>query len=82
MSGDGLSSWSKSDLAHDAGAGIADCFRRPSVRHYLIMRIEDRVVIRDARGDDGATATLIIRDGPLPFAPPGIALRDCFPRSA
>jgi hypothetical protein len=46
------------------------------------MRIEDRVVIRDARGDDGATATLIIRDGPLPFAPPGIALRDCFPRSA
>ena len=71
---------SPSSLARDAGAKLADYFRLPSVRHYLIVRTEDRVVIHHARGDDGAIATRIIHDGPLLLHPPGISLSDCFPR--
>jgi Uma2 family endonuclease len=71
---------SPSSLARDSGAKLADYFRLPSVRHYLIVRTEDRVVIHHARGDDGAIATRIIRDGPLLLDPPGISLSDCFPR--
>src|SRR5205823_801681 len=56
---------SPSSLARDSGAKLADYFRLPSVRHYLIVRTEDRVLIHHARGADGAIATHIIRDGPL-----------------
>jgi Uma2 family endonuclease len=70
---------SPSSLARDAGAKLADYFRLPSVRHYLIARTEDRVIIHHARGDDGAIATRIVRDGPLVLDPPGISLPDCFP---
>jgi Uma2 family endonuclease len=72
---------SPSSLARDSGAKLADYFRLPSVRHYLIVRTEDRVVIHHARADDGAIATRIIRDGPLLLDPPGISLPDCFPRT-
>ena len=67
------------DQCRNAGAKLADYFRLPSVRHYLIIRTEDRVVIHHARGDDGAIATHIIRDGALLLEPPGIVLPDCFP---
>lgn len=70
---------SPSSLARDAGAKLADYFRLPSVRHYLIVRTEDRVVIHHERGDDGTIATRILRDEPLRLDPPGIALTDCFP---
>jgi Uma2 family endonuclease len=70
---------SPSSLARDSGAKLADYFRLPSVRHYLIVRTEDRVLIHHARGADGAIATHIIRDGPLLLDPPGISLADWFP---
>jgi Uma2 family endonuclease len=72
---------SPSSRARDAGAKLADYFRLPSVRHYLIVRTEDRTVIHHARGDDGAIATRITRDSPIPLDPPGIVLADCFPPS-
>jgi Uma2 family endonuclease len=68
---------SPASLARDSGAKLADYFRLPSVRHYLIDRTEDRVVVHHARGDDGAIATRIRHDGPLLLDPPGISRSDC-----
>ena len=70
---------SPSSRAGDAGAKLADYFRLPSVRHYLIVRTEDRTVIHHARDNDGAIATRIVRDAPIMLEPPGIMLADCFP---
>jgi Uma2 family endonuclease len=70
---------SPSSRARDAGAKLADYFRLPSVRHYLVVRTEDRTIIHHARGDDGAIATRIVRDSPIMLDPPGIMLTDCFP---
>jgi Uma2 family endonuclease len=70
---------SRSSRAADTGAKLADYFRLPSVRHYLIARTEDRTIIHHARGDDGAIATRIVRDSPILLEPPGITLTDYFP---
>jgi len=60
--------------AHDAGAKLAGYFRLPSVRHYLLVRTEQRTVIHHRRGDDGAIETRIITSGILPLDPPGLEL--------
>jgi Uma2 family endonuclease len=70
---------SPSTQGRDAGAKLADYFRLPSLRHYLIVRTEDRVIIHHARGEDGAIATSIVRDGTLSLDPPGITLANLFP---
>jgi len=49
--------------AHDAGAKLADYFRLPSVRHYLLVRTERPTVIHHRRGDDGSIATRIVTVG-------------------
>lgn len=66
---------SPSTRARDTGAKLADYFRMPSTRHYLIVRTEDRTIIHHARGEDGAIITRIIRGGPLRLDPPGIELQ-------
>lgn len=70
---------SPSTGGRDAGAKLADYFRLPSVRHYLIVRTEDRAIIHHARGEDGAIATSIVREGTLRLDPPGIMLTELFP---
>ena len=65
---------SPSTRAHDAGAKLADYFRMPSVRHYLLLNIKSRTVIHHARAEDGAIATRIARDGAVRLDPPGISL--------
>ena len=70
---------SPSTRARDAGAKLADYFRLPSVRHYLIVRTEDRAIIHHARGEDGAIATSIVREGSIRLDPPGITLAELFP---
>jgi Uma2 family endonuclease len=60
--------------AHDAGAKLAGYFRLPSVRHYLLVRTEQRSVIHHRRGDDGAIETRIVTSGVVPLDPPGLAL--------
>jgi hypothetical protein len=57
---------------------LADYFRLPSVRHYLMVRAEDRVIIHHARHEDGSIMTRILREGPIPLDPPGITLTDPF----
>lgn len=72
---------SRSTQALDAGVKLVDYFRLPSLRHYLIVRAEERTVIHhERRGDGDEIATRIIRDGgAVALDPPGIVLRDLFP---
>jgi Uma2 family endonuclease len=60
--------------AHDAGAKLAGYFRLPSVRHYLLVRTEQRTVIHHRRGGDGAIETRVVSSGILPLDPPGLEL--------
>jgi Uma2 family endonuclease len=73
---------SRSTKGRDTGAKLADYFRLQSVRHYLIVRAEDHVLIHHARGDDGTILTRIVRDGPIALDPPCILLTDPFPPNA
>ena len=65
---------SPSTRARDSGAKLADYFRLPSVRHYLILRTDTRSAIHHARGEDGAIATAIVTEGTLNLDPPGVAV--------
>lgn len=69
---------SPSSRARDAGAKLEDYFRLASVRHYLIVKTENRTIIHHARDAAGAITTRIVRDGPISLDPPGIALHDVF----
>jgi Uma2 family endonuclease len=78
---------SPSTEAVDAGAKLADYFRVPSIRHYLIVRIEPREVIHHFRSGERIEAQ--IRDsGALLLDPPGLTVmvedlfRDLPPRTA
>ncbi len=64
----------------DASAKLAGYFRIASVRHYLILDPDKRLVIHHARGKEDAIATRILSDGTLHVDPPGIdvAVRDLF----
>jgi len=69
---------SPSTRTRGAGAKLADYFRLPSPRHYLIVRTEDRAVIHHAKAEGDTIATRIIRDGAIRLDPPGITLTGLF----
>jgi Uma2 family endonuclease len=69
---------SPSSHKRDSGSKLADYFRLPSVRHYLIVKTESRAVIHHERDAAGGIATRIIRDGTLRLDPPGIVLTELF----
>ena len=71
---------SPSTSSRDVGIKLMDYFRLPSVRHYLIVRIENRTIVHHERSTDGLILTRIVRDGPIRLDPPGITLTDCFPQ--
>jgi Uma2 family endonuclease len=73
---------SPSTSSRDVGPKLMDYFRLPSVRHYLIVRIENRTITQHSRGENDLILTRIIRDGPILLDPPGITLADCFPPGA
>jgi Uma2 family endonuclease len=56
----------------DASAKLAGYFRVPSVRHYLIVDPDRRLVIHHARGDGDVIATRILSEGNLQLRPPGM----------
>jgi Uma2 family endonuclease len=58
----------------DTGAKLADYFRLPSLRHYLIVRTDRPTVIHHRRGDGEVIETRIVTSGALQLDPPGIAL--------
>ena len=73
---------SPSSRAHDTGAKFEDYFRLASVRHYLIIKTENRTVVHHRRDADGTIQTSIVRRGALLLEPPGlpVAVRIAFPR--
>ena len=53
---------SPSSRARDVGAKLEECFRLPSVRHYLIDKTDSRNVIHHYREDTaGEIKTCILR---------------------
>jgi Uma2 family endonuclease len=69
---------SPSSRARDSGSKLEDYFRMPSVRHYLIVKTENRAVIHHERDVAGAITTRIVRDGSIRLDPPGIELTGFF----
>ena len=65
---------SPSSRGVDTGAKLADYFRLPTVRHYLVVQTEARVVIHYRRDDAGEIAVRILRDGALTLDPPGVEI--------
>ena len=71
---------SPSSRGIDRGAKLASYFSLPSVRHYLIVDIDKKVVIHHHRGEEGRIEVQVLHDGPLTLDPPGLAVdvRDIF----
>jgi Uma2 family endonuclease len=65
---------SLSTQAIDVGLKLADYFTLPSLRHYLILRVDTPSVIHHERGANGIIRTRVLTEGSLRFDPPGIAL--------
>lgn len=72
---------SPSSLAVDSGAKLTAYFTLPSVRHYLVVNTDARVLTHHRRADDGSIATRILSDGRLVLDPPGldITVESLFP---
>jgi Uma2 family endonuclease len=71
---------SPSSRGIDRGVKLAGYFALPSVRHYLIVDTERRVVIHHRRDAQGLISVRIGHDGTLTLDPPGLAIdiRDIF----
>ena len=56
---------------------MIDYFRLPSLKRYLIVRVENQVIVHHSCGENGIILTRIVRDGPimldLPCFPPGVS---------
>jgi len=66
----------------DASAKLAGYFRLPSVFHYLIVDIDNRLVIHHARSEGDVISTRILQTGVLDLSPPGfkVSVAKLFPR--
>jgi Uma2 family endonuclease len=58
----------------DTGRKLADYFRVPSIRHYLLVMTDNRTVVHHARTADGQIATRILGTGSLALDPPGLSI--------
>lgn len=65
---------SPSSRGIDTGLKLDGYFRLPSVRHYLVVNTDSRVVIQHRRDDSGAITVRILHDGSLRLDPPGLLL--------
>jgi Uma2 family endonuclease len=65
---------SPSSRGIDRGVKLAAYFSLPSVRHYLIIDTEKRVVIHHHRGNEGRIEVTILHDGKLTLDPPDLAI--------
>lgn len=71
---------SPSSRGIDTGLKLAGYFELPSVRHYLIVDTDAKVVIHHARDEAGAIGVRILHEGEARLDPPGLvlAVRDIF----
>lgn len=53
---------------------LADYFRVESIRHYLIVDPDQRLVIHHERAGEGAVTSRVLREGGLRLDPPGLTL--------
>jgi Uma2 family endonuclease len=58
----------------DNAAKLSGYFAVASVRHYLIVDIEKRLILHHARGEGELLTTRIVREGALALDPPGLLL--------
>ena len=65
---------SPSSRGIDRGVKHASYFSLPSVRHYLIVDTDKRVVIHHRRDEGGQIGVRILRDGSLTLDPPGLTI--------
>lgn len=74
---------SPSSRGIDTGLKLAGYFRLPSLRHYLVISSESRVVLHHFRSDTGTIEVRILAEGTLTLNPPGLAIEieDLFPGS-
>jgi Uma2 family endonuclease len=68
---------------YDHTRKLAGYFSLPSVRHYLIVDPDERLVAHHERRDDGVIVTHILTQGAARLDPPGIdlALADLYPQA-
>ena len=71
---------SPSSRGVDRGVKLASYFSLPSVRHYLIVDTDKRVVIHHRRDEERRIAADILFEGPLTLDPPGfeVDIQDIF----
>jgi Uma2 family endonuclease len=72
---------SPNTAAVDHGRKLSGCFSLPSVKHYLILDPERRVVIHHKRGQGEAIETRALTNGLARLEPPGfeVAVEATFP---
>lgn len=58
----------------DVDGKLADYFRLPSVRHYLIVKLKGRTLIHHRREAGGLITTRIVTAGAVRLDPPGLEL--------
>jgi Uma2 family endonuclease len=63
---------SPSSERKDTHIKLIECFSVPTIRHYLIVLSEQRVILHHQRRDAGDILTYIVRQGEIGLAPPGI----------
>jgi Uma2 family endonuclease len=63
---------------HDVATKLVGYFRLSSLRHYLIVDADSRMIIHHARDEAGIITTRIIHDGAVTLDPPGIVIADLF----
>lgn len=59
---------------NDVTRKLAGYFTLPSVKHYLIVDPDERLVIHHTRGEDGVVRTYPLREGEVALDPPGLAI--------
>jgi Uma2 family endonuclease len=60
--------------SRDVGAKLADYFRVPSVRHYLIARTDRPTIIHHRRVEGEEIITRVVTSGTFALDPPGLTL--------
>ncbi len=59
---------------YDTGAKLTGYFLVPSLRHYLIVDAERKVVLHHRRSDAGSIETRIVGFGAIELDPPGLSV--------
>jgi Uma2 family endonuclease len=65
---------SPSSRGVDRGVKLAGYFLLPSVRHYLIVDTDKRVIIHNHRSEEGRIEVRIVHGGSLTLDPPGLTI--------